>query len=510
MTTQIRAMSASELAGAIAGGQLSAREATLAYLEQLDASEPKIHAYRLPTPERALAQADAIDQARARGESLGPLAGVPIGLKDIFVTEGVETTCGSKILAGWLPPYSSTHARRLEQAGAVMLGKLAMDEFAMGSSNENTPFEAVRNPWDLDHVPGGSSGGSAAAVAARSCALALGTDTGGSIRQPASLCNLVGLKPTYGRISRFGMIAFGSSLDHAGSLTRTVADAALTLQVLAGHDPHDATSLHDPVPDYGLALARAGEGLRGVRVGIHRDALALPGLDPDVRVAFERSLSVLADAGAELVDVALPHFEYAVATYYVLCTAEASSNLARFDGVRYGLRVARDSLVDTYAATRHDGFGAEVARRILLGTFVLRADSYAEYYGRAMKVRTKIARDYAAAFERCDVIASPTAPLPGFRIGEKVDDPLAMYLSDVFTIGANLAGLPAISIPAGFAPARVGPGSRNRLPIGLHLSGPRLAEPALLHVAAVHEAATRWQLEHPPLASATEATKGSV
>ncbi|MFV8751296.1 Asp-tRNA(Asn)/Glu-tRNA(Gln) amidotransferase subunit GatA [Nannocystaceae bacterium ST9] len=506
MTThaQILAMSATTLADAVARGELSAVEVTQAHLDQIAATEPRLHAFRRLTPERALAHAEAIDQARSRGEPLGPLAGVPIGLKDIFVTEGIPTTCGSKILAGWIPPYSSTHALRLERAGAVLLGKLAMDEFAMGSSNENTPFEPVCNPWDLAHVPGGSSGGSAAAVAARSCALALGTDTGGSIRQPASLCNLVGLKPTYGRVSRFGMIAFASSLDHAGSLTRTVADAALTLQVLAGHDPHDATSLPDPVPDYAAALARANAGLRGVRVGIHRDAMDLPGLDPDVRAAFEASLRVLADAGAELIDVALPHFEYAVATYYVLCTAEASSNLARYDGVRYGLRVARESLLDTYAATRHDGFGAEVARRILLGSFVLRADSYAEYYGRAMKVRTKIARDYATAFERCDVIASPTSPLPGFRIGEKVDDPLAMYLSDVFTIGANLAGLPAISIPAGFAPAT---DSRGKLPIGLHLCGPRLAEPALLHVAGVHEAATTWHLEAPPIASATKESR---
>ncbi len=498
MTNEILALSATTLAAAIARAELSAREVTVAYLEQIAATEPKLHAFRRVTADRALAQAEALDRARAHGQPLGPLAGVPIGLKDIFVTEGIETTAGSKILAGWLPPYSSTHALRLERAGAVLLGKLAMDEFAMGSSNENTPFELVRNPWDLAYVPGGSSGGSAAAVAARSCALALGTDTGGSIRQPASLCNLVGLKPTYGRISRFGMIAFASSLDHAGSLTRTVADAALTLQVLAGHDPHDATSLTDPVPDYLAAVARASSlaGLRGVRIGIHRAALDLPGLDPAVRTAFEAALRVLADAGAELIDIELPHFEYAVATYYVLCTAEASSNLARYDGVRQGLRVARDSLLATYAATRHDGFGPEVARRILLGSFVLRADSYAEYYGRAMKVRTKIARDYAAAFERCDAIASPTAPLPGFRLGEKVDDPLAMYLSDVFTIGANLAGLPAISIPAGFAPAT---GERGKLPIGLQLCGPRLAEPALLHLAAVHEAATAWHHEIPPM-----------
>lgn len=487
--------SATALARAIASGELSAREAALAHLARIDACESSLHAFRCITAEAALAAADRIDARRMRGEPLGPLAGVPIGIKDIFVTQGVPTTCGSKMLEHWQPPYSSTHVHRLAQADAVVLGKLAMDEFAMGSSNENTPFEPVRNPWALDHVPGGSSGGSAAAVAARECVLALGTDTGGSVRQPASLCNLVGLKPTYGRISRFGMVAFASSLDHCGVLTRSVSDAALALQVLAGHDPRDASSLPDPVPDYAAALARSGEGLAGTRIGVHADALRLPGLDPEVRRAFEQALAVLQEAGAELLEVALPHFEHAVATYYVLCTAEASSNLARYDGTRFGLRVARDSLLDTYAATRHAGFGPEVARRILLGTFVLRADSYDRYYGRAMKVRTLIARDYAAAFERCDAIASPSSPLPGFRRGDKLDDPLAMYLSDVFTIGANLAGLPAISIPAGFsAPSE----ARPRLPIGLHLIAPRLAEPELLRIAAVHEAATPWQREVPP------------
>ncbi len=497
--------SALALARAIAKGELSAREVALAHLARIDTCEPHLHAFRHVAAEQALAAADHVDAQRSRGEPLGPLAGVPIGLKDIFVTQGLPTTCGSKILAEWRPPYASTHARRLAAAGAVVLGKLAMDEFAMGSSNENTPFEPVRNPWGCtpnprgpwasDYVPGGSSGGSAAAVAARQCVLALGTDTGGSVRQPASLCNLVGLKPTYGRISRFGMVAFASSLDHCGTLSRCVADAALALQVLAGHDPLDASSLRDAVPDYLAATARASAGLVGTRIGVHADALRLPGLDAEVRRAFEQSLAVLRAAGAELVDIALPHFEHAVATYYVLCTAEASSNLARYDGTRFGLRVARDSLLDTYAATRHAGFGAEVARRILLGTFVLRADSYDRYYGRAMKVRTLIARDYAAAFERCDAIASPTSPLPGFRLGDKLDDPLAMYLSDVFTIGANLAGLPAISIPAGFSTPSE---TRPRLPIGLHLIAPRLAEPELLRIAAVHEAATPWHREVPP------------
>ncbi|KIG12717.1 Aspartyl-tRNA(Asn) amidotransferase subunit A [Enhygromyxa salina] len=485
--------SARALAKGIRDGELSSLDVTRAYLEQIHATEPALHAYRCVTSELALAQAQAVDRARASGASLGPLAGVPVALKDIFVTQGVETTCGSAILAGWVPPYQGTHAQRLADAGAVLLGKLSMDEFGMGSANENTPFEPVHNPWARDHVPGGSSGGTAAAVAARSCALGLGSDTGGSIRQPASLCNLVGLKPTYGRVSRHGMIAFASSLDQAGPMTREVGDAALALGVLAGVDPRDSTSLDAPVPDYLAAVDAGAQGqLAGTTIGLHRRALELDGLAPQVRDRFEASLAQLADAGARVIDIELPHFEHAVATYYVLCTAEASSNLARYDGVRYGLRRDRPSLRETYEATRHDGFGAEVARRILLGTFVLRADSYADYYGRAMKVRSLIAQDYAAAFARCDMIASPTSPVPSWRIGAKVDDPLAVYLLDVFTIGANLAGLPAISIPAGFT------ASAPRLPIGLQLIGPRLAEPALLRVAAAHEAANRWHLERPP------------
>jgi aspartyl-tRNA(Asn)/glutamyl-tRNA(Gln) amidotransferase subunit A len=496
----ILTLSARELAARVRAGELSAVEATRAYLEQITATDPILRAYRCTLPERALEQAAAVDAARRAGEPLGPLAGVPIALKDIFVTEGVETTCGSAMLAGWTPPYQGAHARRCAEAHAVLLGKLAMDEFGMGSSNENTPFDPVRNPWALDHVPGGSSGGTAAAVAARSCALGLGSDTGGSIRQPASLCNLVGLKPTYGRVSRHGMIAFASSLDQAGPLAREVGDAALALQVLAGHDPHDATSLAAPVPDYLAAVDHgAGGDLQGLRIGVDRAALGLGGLDVQVRARFEQALARLAAAGATLVDVELPHFEYAVATYYVLCTAEASSNLARYDGVRYGLRHERPSLRATYEATRHAGFGPEVERRILLGTFVLRAECYADYYGRAMKVRTLIARDYAAAFERCDLLASPTSPVPGWRLGAKLDDPLAMYLSDVFTIGANLAGLPAISIPAGFSEAADG---QPRLPIGLQLIGPALGEPTLLRVAAAHEAATSWHRERPAIGGA--------
>jgi aspartyl-tRNA(Asn)/glutamyl-tRNA(Gln) amidotransferase subunit A len=488
----ILSLSARALAAAIRAGELTASEAAQAYLGRIAQTDPSIHAYRCVTAQLAEQQAAAVDEARRAGRPLGPLAGVPIALKDNFVTEGVETTCGSKILAGWIPPYQGTHARRLAEAGAVLLGKLAMDEFGMGSSSENTPFEPVRNPWALDHVAGGSSGGSAAAVAAGSCVLALGTDTGGSIRQPASLCNIVGLKPTYGRVSRHGMIAFASSFDQAGPMTRDVADAALTLQVLAGFDPHDSTSLDAPVPDYSAALVLASEGLAGVTIGLDRRALELGGLDVEVSRCFTNALEQLVDAGARIVDVELPHFEHAVATYYVLSTAEASSNLARYDGVRYGLRVARPSLRETYAASRGAGFGAEVERRILLGTHVLQADSYADYYGRAMKVRTLIARDYEAAFARCDVLASPTSPIAGWRLGAKLDDPLAMYLSDVFTIGANLAGLPAISIPAGFVS---GP---PRLPVGLQLIGARLAEPALLRVAAAYEQRTNWQRQRPP------------
>jgi aspartyl-tRNA(Asn)/glutamyl-tRNA(Gln) amidotransferase subunit A len=483
----IFALSARALAAAVHQGELTASEITQAYLGRIATTEPSIHAYRTVTPQLAEQQAAAIDEARRAGRPLGPLAGVPIALKDNFVTEGVETTCGSKILAGWIPPYQGTHARRLAEAGAVLLGKLAMDEFGMGSSSENTPFEPVRNPWALDHVAGGSSGGSAAAVAARSCVLALGTDTGGSIRQPASLCSIVGLKPTYGRVSRHGMIAFASSFDQAGPMTRDVADAALTLQVLAGVDPHDSTSLDTPVPDY-LAGLEAPMNLAGVTIGLDRHALELDGLDAEVARCFMAALEQLVDAGAQLVDVELPHFDHAVATYYVLSTAEASSNLARYDGVRYGLRVEKPSLRETYEATRGKGFGAEVERRILLGTHVLQADSYADYYGRAMKVRTLIARDYAAAFTRCDVLASPISPVAGWKLGAKLGDPLAMYLSDVFTIGANLAGLPAISIPAGFTSQADSP----RLPIGLQLIGPRLAEPAILRVAAAYEQRTSW------------------
>ena len=476
-------MTAMELTAAVRAGEVRAADATDAYLTQVREVDPRVHAYLQVADAQARAAAEAVDKKRAAGATLGPLAGVPLALKDIFVTEGIETTCGSAILKGWTPPYDGTHAQRLRAADSVMLGKLSMDEFAMGSSNENTPFSPVRNPWDLDHVPGGSSGGSVAAVAARTALCTLGTDTGGSIRQPASLCNVVGLKPTYGRVSRYGMIAFASSLDQAGPVTRTVRDAALVLGAIAGRDPMDATSLAAPVEDY---VGACDGGIAGMRIGVHRRAMELDGLDDDVRAAFNASLEVLEGLGATIVDVDLPHAEHGVATYYVLCTAEASSNLARYDGVRYGARAEAGSLLDMYKATREAGFGAEVKRRVMLGTFVLRASSYEEYYGRAMKVRTLVKRDYEAAFANCDVIASPTSPVPGFRLGERVADPLAMYLSDVFTIGANLAGLPGISIPGGFSDGEVS------LPIGLQLIGPRLGESRLLAAAAAYEDNTDW------------------
>jgi aspartyl-tRNA(Asn)/glutamyl-tRNA(Gln) amidotransferase subunit A len=481
-----------QIAESVRTGEATAAQVLAEFSARNDALAPRLSVWARRDPSGAARQAAAVDEARATGASLGPLAGVPVGLKDNFVTRDLETRCGSRILAGWRPPYQGAHAERLDTAGAVTMGKCAMDEFAMGSSNENTPDEPVHNPWALDHVPGGSSGGSAAAVAARLVPFSLGSDTGGSIRQPASLCGIVGLKPTYGRVSRYGMIAFASSLDQAGPLTRDVRDAAVVLGVVAGHDPRDSTSLPAPVPDY---LAACDDGAAGARIGVDRSVLDHDGLDPSVRAAFEASLAVMRDAGATIVDIRLPHFEHAIATYYVLAAAEAASNLSRYDGLRYGAQETRGNLRQTYEATREHGFGDEVKRRIMLGTFVLREGSFAEYYGRAQRVRTLIARDYTEAFARCDAIASPTSPVAGFRIGDKHTDPLAMYLSDVFTIGANLAGLPAISIPGGFSPAE---GTAPRLPIGFQLIGGWLGEAKLLALAAAHEGATTWHREHPP------------
>ncbi|MBI5481548.1 MAG: Asp-tRNA(Asn)/Glu-tRNA(Gln) amidotransferase subunit GatA [Deltaproteobacteria bacterium] len=489
---------AAELRERIARRELSSVEATRAYLDRIARRDGRLHAFLHVDEEGALARAAAIDAALARGEAPGPLAGVPVALKDIFVTRGIPTTCGSRILAGWVPPYDGTAATRLRAAGAVLLGKLNMDEFAMGSSNENSAFGPTRNPWDLQRVPGGSSGGSAAAVAASLCALALGTDTGGSIRQPASLCGVVGIKPTYGRVSRYGVIAFASSLDQVGPLGRGVADCALALEVIAGHDPRDATSLPAPVPRYRDA---AGRGVRGLRVGVPTEYFGA-GLDPEVAAAVTAAIESLRAAGAAVVSVSLPHTEYAIAAYYLICTAEASSNLARYDGVRYGLRVERPTLQGTYRATRAAGFGPEVKRRIMLGTYALRAGYYDEYYRKAQCVRTLVREDFRRAFERCDLLATPTSPLPAFRLGEKVADPLAMYLCDAYTTSCNLAGLPGMSLPCGFTAAG--------LPVGLQLLGRPLEEETIFRAAFAYEAAAPGSARRPPDPDALTGAAGAA
>lgn len=473
------AWTAWETAAAVRRGEVSAEMLTRATLARIAEFDVNVHAWLRVDAEAALAAARRVDATRARGEPVGPLAGVPTGLKDNLLTAGMETTAGSRTLQGWLPAEDGAHAARLRAAGAVILGKLALDEFGMGSSNENTPFTPVRNPWAPDFVPGGSSGGSAAAVAARTVCFSLGSDCGGSLRQPAALCGLVGLKPTYGRVSRHGLIPVVPDLDHVGPLTRDVRDAALVLGCLAGHDPRDANSIRAPVPDYLAAVARGrADGIAGMHVGVHHEALALPGLDPAVLTCFMAALAELQAAGAQLVEVSLPHFRRAVPTYYALASAQAATHLAR---------------VALPPGARTQAFGDEVRRRLLLGTLVRRGDG--AYHERATRVQRLIVRDHAAAFERCDVLASPTTRLPGFRLGERVQDPVAMYWSDIFVIGANLAGLPAMSVPAGFAPATTG---RPILPVGLHLVAPPLGEATLLRVAAAHEARTRWHLAVAP------------
>jgi aspartyl-tRNA(Asn)/glutamyl-tRNA(Gln) amidotransferase subunit A len=488
----LTALSALDLAAFIQERRASSVEATQAYLDRIARLDPSLHAYLRVDGEGALSAARAADAALASGTAPGPLHGVPVALKDIFVTEGLETTAASRILAGWVPPYDGTAVARLRRAGAVILGKLNMDEFAMGSSTESSAFFPTRNPWDTARVPGGSSGGPAAAVAADLCAAALGTDTGGSIRQPAALCGVVGIKPTYGRVSRHGVIAFASSLDQVGPLTKTVRDSAALLKVLAGPDPRDSTSLPDLPGSY---LAACQRGLKGLRVGVPAEYFTA-GMDPEVERAVRTALDQLAAGGAELVEVHLPHTRYAVAAYYLICTAEASSNLARYDGVRFGRRVSGESgsLLEMYLETRGQGFGAEVKRRIMLGTFALSAGYYEAYYAKAQRVRTLIRNDFEAAFDRCHVIATPTSPFPAFRLGEKVDDPLQMYLADIFTISCNLAGLPGLSLPCGF--------TEGGLPIGLQLLGPPLGEEAVFAVAAAYESLTEWHRRKPILEGA--------
>jgi aspartyl-tRNA(Asn)/glutamyl-tRNA(Gln) amidotransferase subunit A len=474
----------------IAAGRVSAAEVCRASLDRITSVNPSLNAFNLVDAERALTRAQEIDRRRAAGETLGPLAGVPIALKDNMSVRGMRTTASSRILEDYVPPYDATVVRRLEDAGAVIVGKTNCDEFAMGSSNENSAFGPVHNPWALDRIPGGSSGGSAAAVAARCVPIALGSDTGGSIRQPAAFCGVVGLKPTYGRVSRYGLLAFASSLDQIGPFARTVSDAALVLTALSGADPCDATTADEPVPDFAAALTGH---VTGVRIGVPR-AFVTEGVDDDVRRAFDGALDALRAAGATLVDVELPHAKYAIPVYYLVCTAEASSNLARYDGVKYGYRSPApkdESLKTMYSRTREEGFGPEVKRRIMLGTYVLSAGYYDAFYLKAQQVRTLLRRDYEEAFERVDVIAMPTSPTPPFRLGEKTGEPLQMYLADVFTVSANLAGLPGISVPCGV--------SAEGLPIGFQLMGRMFDEATLLRVADAYERTTDWSIRTPPL-----------
>ena len=490
--------SVSETRDAVRSGALSAVDACRAALERIESLDARLNAFNTVSADRALARAAEIDQDRSR-VSAAPLAGVPIALKDNICTRGVRTTASSRILETFVPPYDATVVERLNGAGAVIVGKTNCDEFAMGSSNENSAFGPVRNPWALDRIPGGSSGGSAVAVAAAMTPLALGSDTGGSIRQPAAMCGIVGLKPTYGRVSRYGLLAFGSSLDQIGPFGRRARDCAIALGVIAGADKADSTSGARAVDDYEAALT--GE-IQGLRVGVPSRMLA-SGVDSDISRALSAALDVLRGRGATIVDIDLPHAKYAISVYYMVATAEASSNLARYDGVRYGLRSVEDDLGLMYARSREKGFGAEVKRRIMLGTYVLSAGYYDAYYLKAQQVRTLIRRDYDDAFREVDVVAMPTSPIPPFKIGEKTADPLQMYLADVFTVSANLAGLPAISVPCGFtqpsSPTRGGVGEGG-LPIGLQFTGRAFDERTLLRVADAYERDTEWWKQQPPIA----------
>jgi aspartyl-tRNA(Asn)/glutamyl-tRNA(Gln) amidotransferase subunit A len=456
--------------------QTTAKALAESYYAKIASDDPKIGAYLTLSKERAFAQAEKIDRIADRGDDLPPLAGVPLGIKDVMMTRGVRTTAGSKVLKDFIAPYDCTAVQRLEDAGAIVLGKLNCDEFAMGSSNENSGFHPVHNPRDLSRVPGGSSGGSAAAVAAGMAVATLGSDTGGSIRQPAAFCGVVGLMPTYGRVSRYGLIAFASSLDHIGPLTKSVKDAAIMLQTIAGRDPMDSTSADIAVPNY---VEEIGREVKGLKIGIAEEYLS-EGLDPEIKAAVEKCLEQLKAAGCEVVKVSLPHTKYAIPTYYIVATAEASSNLARFDGVRYTHRSAdAKTLGEMYRRSRDEGFGMEVKRRIMLGTYALSAGYYDAYYLKAQKVRTLLARDFEQAFTKCDVIVTPTTPTAAFKLGEKNEDPLAMYLNDIYTVTADLVGIPGISIPCGE--------TSEKLPIGLQILGKHFDEGKLLRLAHVVE-----------------------
>ena len=475
----------SELRTKLSKKAASAKEVVQACLDQIKRVDPQVRAFLSVDEKDALAQAESADRAIAAGLPQ-PLLGVPIAIKDVLSVKGQPLQCGSKILDKFVSPYDATVIAKLRKAGAIVFGRLNMDEFAMGSSTENSAFGHTRNPWDLERVPGGSSGGSSAAVAAHECIASLGSDTGGSIRQPAALCGVVGVKPTYGRVSRYGLVAFASSLDQIGPFTKDVRDAAILTRVLAGHDPLDSTSIPEPVPDYTTELT--GE-IRGLRLGLPKEYF-VGGMDKEVTAAVQTAVKHLESLGAQVQEISLPHTDYAVATYYIVATAEASANLARFDGIRYGIRVDGADPNELYMKTRGAGFGAEVKRRIILGTYVLSSGYYDAYYLRAQKVRTLIRQDFLKAFEKVDAIVTPTSPTPAFKAGEKSDDPLQMYLSDIFTISCNLAGISGISVPCGFT-------ENPKLPIGLQLLGKPLGEGTLFRIAHVYEQSTNWHKEKP-------------
>ena len=480
----------SELITKLAKREVSSRDAVQSCLQQIQRVDSGIRAFLSWDEKDALSQADAADQALAEGEThtQRPLMGVPIAIKDVIAVQGQPLACGSKILGNFISPYDATVIQRLKAAGAVIFGRLNMDEFAMGSSTENSAFQLTRNPWDTSRIPGGSSGGSAAAVAADECSAALGSDTGGSVRQPAALCGCVGLKPSYGRVSRYGLVAFASSLDQIGCCTKRVQDTATVLSVISGLDHADSSSVPHPVPNYGAGLT---EGIKGLKLGLPSEYM-VEGLDPEVKNAIESAVRLFEKLGAEVIEVSLPHTEYAIATYYIIATAEASANLARFDGIRYGARVDGTDPIDLYCKTRGHGFGPEVKRRIILGTYVLSSGYYDAYYLRAQKVRTLIRNDFLKAFEKVDALVTPTSPTAAFKIGEKANDPLQMYLMDIFTISANLSGITGISVPCGFT-------ASPKLPIGLQLLGKPFGEETILRLAHAYEQSTEWYKQRPPL-----------
>ncbi len=483
----LQKLSLIELHKKITAGEVTAAEIVRAYFLRISQVEPKVKAFVTQAKDAACEQADALDQKLKEWRKTKPLSGMPLAIKDNICTDGVHTTCSSRMLQNFVPPYDATVIAKLREHEYILLGKTNLDEFAMGSSTENSAFGPSRNPWNLHCVPGGSSGGSAAAVAAEECVAALGSDTGGSIRQPAAFCGVVGLKPTYGRVSRYGLVAFASSLDQIGPITRDVSDAAFLLQAIAGHDPMDSTSVDRPVPDYMKALQK--RDLKTLKIGVPVEFFT-EGLDPDVERAVRAAIEELKNLGAEIKEIGLPRTDAAVAVYYVLATAEASSNLARFDGVKFGFRAKETKdLLDLYMKTRQEGFGPEVKRRIMLGTYVLSAGYYDAYYGKAQVVRTLVCQDFNAAFKEVDLIVTPATPTPAFKLGEKSEDPLQMYLSDIFTISANLAGLPAIALPCGF--------SRDGLPIGLQLIGRAFEEETILRAAHAYEQSTQWYRQKP-------------